>query len=356
MSNGPLINLLAKDDSKLHRSLVGNYETMTWKRGKTSGRYVVVGKIGDSGGTLLRVLSAAPKVFEDNPSWVFVPWINIYTFAKAFGYQVDPESERLYGETGYPIFAVGTPDSILKNLRGVGFLPDGPTASQWLKGVSFGKENLLKPPKGVKNPTVNNNVSKELHNYAIASFEDEVPAGVRGMEKMTPQELFDALLVIQYINKSVVIDVNGMQAAENYGGELTKPIENVFTNKLIELRGSATGSIDISAYVTEGKNTITYSAKKPDITEASGKQEVPYQLVYGGNVYSSGFVRTNNIKSLKLLLNEIKAVGGDYGFINADSKIVDDDSVISVVDTALKRAQSKKKGASSLKKPSSGNM
>lgn len=346
MSKGPVIDVLRKDDKKMYETFFENNKNLFWRRGRRDvskgGQYTVIGTAGVTGGLLSRPLSGASKVFSDHKDWVYLPWIDIYDFAKTFGYDVDSVAAELYG-VGYPIFALGPPNQILDNLVGVGFIPaNNPTSKAWLLRSSLGAGQLIKPPKGVKNPIIASTVPAGVAKYALLSFNDEIPAAVRDLDNMTLQELADAMFVIQNLSKSIIIDVNDVKIAE-YGGKITKPIINAFTDKLNDLEAAGTGTagaISISEYAVEGKYSISYSTTKPKDPIATSKtQAVGYTMKHGSYTYPANFVRTNNIASLDLLLTEMKYVRDQfnipYGFYSGD-RLMDDNSARSAVDAALK--------------------
>lgn len=349
-----LITILRRGDTSQGETLKQN-KTLFWKpnpRGANIavGKHTVVSEATGAGQATYRTLTAAPTTFVEHPTWVFIPWIDIRDFAGTFGYPVDQEAENLYGESGYPMFIAGNVDDIVRNLIGVGFIPVGMerAAREWVARSSIKAGDLTKPPRGVKIPVIASNVRDPLRRYIEAAFREEVPLGVREMEKMTTQELNDVLWAIQNITSAKIVDVNGVVAGQ-YGGPLTKSIENTFTNRVAELvaTGQKTdeGTIDISNYAIQGRYTIAYaSGKRSNYLESAAKQEVPYALKYRDTTFSAGFVKTNDIKALDMVLKEMEAVrknGTFFGFVQ-DNNLVSDAAVHDAVEARLKRVPTKK--------------
>ncbi len=314
----------------------------------TKSNFVVVGWVPPKGNKLTgaRYLSKARKYWSENDTpnkystdTIYIHDITVGSllqhFSKLFSNPDDvPEDEVI------PINITGPRGKVITNLKGAGIIPKAASSSSaiaWVNDVGFTSENF--------------NKGEHKKRYTAIVKDEPVIAKAEYLP-LTNERLEDIMGLYKLLNKGGVnvLDVNN-QAIAVYPKELSKPINNIFTDKLIDVHGKIGKKkvLIISNLSSKQTSKVHLSDRPADVNMSSGEygkgSSRPLDVTitfkredYADIILDPGDIWTNSSSAVTTLFNEMEAV------TSADTKISyetshDKATVKSAVGRLLLRAQ-----------------
>lgn len=268
----------------------------------------------------------------------FITWIDPREFAEHFA--LDPRDiSQVYIDNGYPVFIYGTLDAIRSELTELGLFPSNAsqaTVNDWI-GKNIISNNHLRAERATGGGrkftlVISPNIANESRGKYLKRIVDKVNT-VKKAEAgyhLTAERLDEILFITKNISNTAVLSENGkIVAIYNDQKSQRAHVENIFTRKLESLEKNEgfqkvdRFTIDVSGYGTDG--SINASSSRTHVSERSKSQPVMLPFQHNGYIYQPGLIRSNNIKSLTMILEEIadassagKGGSGYYGFLTAD--------------------------------------
>lgn len=299
----------------------------TWRRGAftggrtgvPSGQFLRTGELGEGGKKKQGPLGSALNVWDKDPNVVFISWVDPRDLATATGYFPDNAALTKYAD-GYPLFISGTPEQIEANLVDVGFLPRDRTVAnlKWINDVAIKRGDIV-AVDGKK--VISDRVSAKVRAFAERAMNASRSAASKGGAVLSVTDIDNIILLTANISGADILDINGNPINKDKHGDLDRPVENVFTNRLatIEQAAAVEKKTNIGGYVNVSKypwGPISYNAEGKEAGPNAQNRPVKYAFTHKGYKYPSGFIRSNNAESVEKLGAEMKAAGG-YSFDNA---------------------------------------
>lgn len=296
---------------------------------------------------------------EDNAIWA-IGYLDVAAFSEFF--QLNPDG----APANFPVFIYGTWQAIIKALLAMKFLPARDSKGNVHSDgkyydfiVNFGitKDYVTKGRRKIDVMIMTDKVGT----YTLPTIQ-YLLAPKEGAEKekrdkrvWNAVDLDRIIFISNNLPLTTVIDVNG-KFAGNYGGKLTKSIENHFIDKLTAFEKekdyvsrALTTVFNISDYTHDGGYSVTTKTRpktqtsvavEAQVVTHTGAQPVPYGFKHGDRAYGPGFVVTDNLEALNNLFEEMKAqLLTQVFFVTSDGNPVTKETVIQMMIAPLKAAE-----------------